>query len=307
MSYQILNCENERDNQAVPEIVHQASDGVTEPLTPRLAVNQVTTYHWSLERDIAEYRRAGYSGIGVWRRKLEMADERTAIERLRRSDLEVTSLSWAGGFSGATGFTFREAICDTREAIRTASRMRAQSLLIASGARGGHIRSHARRLLIHALDELGDEAGEMGVTLALAPLSATDSSWSFLESLDESLDIISACRSRAVSICFNCYHLWREHALLERIPRIARHVSLVQLSDWKQPRADYDRHRLGDGEIPLRAILQAFAAANYHGAFEIDIWSESLWNSDYVPLLRHSLDQFHSLRAPGYSELTLSH
>ena len=43
---------------------------------PRLSMNEMTTLRWSFEEDVQQYRAAGISAIGVWRRKLSDFGER---------------------------------------------------------------------------------------------------------------------------------------------------------------------------------------------------------------------------------------
>lgn len=263
-------------------------------------MSETTTYRWSLLDDVNAYREAGYSAIALWRPKLTEFGEERGIELLLESGLAVSSLSWAGGFTGSSGHSYREVIEDARDAIRTAAALRAACVVVVSGARAGHTRNHARRLLIDALMQLADLAAEHGVKLALQPMHRMFSlEWTFLTTIDETCDILAACQHPAVQMAFNVYHLWREPQLVERISAIAPRVATVQLSDWgRPPRSELDRCLPGDGEIPLREITSEFVRSGYRGYFEIEVWSEELWNSDYVDLLKTCRSRFDSLRAP---------
>ena len=50
-------------------------------------MNEMTTYHWSFDEDITNFRAAGIAGIGVWRRKLTDFGEERGIDMLRESGL----------------------------------------------------------------------------------------------------------------------------------------------------------------------------------------------------------------------------
>ena len=115
---------------------------------------------------------------------------------------------------------------------------------------------------------------------------------SFLSSLDETLDVIDKS-GRGARIAFDVYHLWEEPRLLERIPEVAPHVAVVQISDSQgTPRSQYDRCRPGDGRIPLTAIVHAFDEAGYAGYYELAIWSRELWKSDYADMLSECRARF---------------
>jgi sugar phosphate isomerase/epimerase len=270
------------------------NDSVKSPSLSRFAVNQMTTYRWSMRRDLEFYREEGFEAAGLWRPKFAgFDDDERAIELVRSSGLTISSLSFAGGFTGMNGSSFFDAVDDARHALQMASAVGAECLMLVSGPRRGHIRSHARRLLVDAVKALADDAAELGVTLALLPMSPDISSGcSFLSSLDETLDVIDRS-GRGARIAFDVFHLWREPRLVDRIPELAPYVAVVQLSDCRGvPRSRYDRRRPGDGCVPLTAIVHAFDEAGYGGYYELTVWSRELWKSDYAEMLRECRARF---------------
>ena len=278
------------------EIFAEPVRGKSIPMS-KLSMNETTTYRWSLLDDVIAYREAGIEAIGVWRPKLSEFGEERGVELIEESGLVVSSLSWAGGFTGSNGQSFQDAIDDARDAVRIAGELRAKSLVVVSGARSGHTAKHARRLLVDALRILADLAAEQDVMLALQPMHPLFArNWTFLASLDETLDVLSQCDHPYLRMAFDVYHLWQEPRLPERIQEIAPLVATVQLNDWREPpRSDTDRCLLGDGEIPLSQITHALVEAGYDGYFDIEIWSEEIWNSDYSELLQHCLSRFKRL------------
>ena len=264
------------------------------PALARLAVSQMTTYRWSLPDAVAAFPDFGIPAIGLWRPKLLEFGEERGIDLVEESGLAVSSLAWAGGFTGSQHQTFAEAIDDAAEAVRLAGRLRADSLVVVSGGRAGHTQNHARRLLLDALKRLGDDADEHNVTLGVQPFdSGLFADCSFLNGLDQTLDVLTTCDHPRVRMIFDVYHLWQEADLLRRVAQVAPWVALVRLSDWRDPpRSQQDRCLIGDGEIPLASIVRAFLGAGYEGRFEIDVWSEELWAGDYRGLLRQCTTRF---------------
>jgi sugar phosphate isomerase/epimerase len=260
----------------------------------RLSVNQITTIRSSLRDDLQSYRDEGFEAAGLWRPKFaQFDDEERAVELVRESGLTVSSLSFAGGFTGLNQSSFFDAVDDARQALRLAGALGAECLTLVSGPRRGHARSHARRLLVDAVKALADDAAEQGVALALEPMSPLVAArWSFLNSLDETLDVVDRS-GRGARIAFDVYHLWQEPRLVDRIPELAPHVAVVRLSDWRgTPRSEYDRCLPGNGRIPLTAIVHAFDESGYRGYYELAIWSEELWKSDYTEMLRECRARF---------------
>src|SRR4051794_18076560 len=92
-----------------------ASDGLRQrrqTRMARLAISELTTFRWSFEEDVEQYRSAGANAIGVWRQKLADVGEERGAAILSAAGLAVSSLQWAGGFTGSDGHSHQESIAD---------------------------------------------------------------------------------------------------------------------------------------------------------------------------------------------------
>jgi sugar phosphate isomerase/epimerase len=265
----------------------------------QLSINELTTYRWSFEEDVDRLAASGIFTIGVWRQKLSDFGEEKGIELLSDKGLRVSSLSWAGGFTGSDGRSFKESVSDALDAVRLAAAMRAASLIVYSGARGGHTSNHARRLLKTALAEVLPVAAECGVTLAVEPMHAgCASDCTFLTSLKEAVELAEEVASPRLKIAFDSYHVGFEPGLLASLPAIVPHIGLVQLGDAKQPPlGEQNRCRLGDGIIPVASIVETLVDCGYCGFFEVELIGEDVESSDYFELLTHSKRAFESWHA----------
>ena len=76
----------------------------------RFSISEFSTYRWSLEQEVKELSRRGIQNIGVWRAKYSDYDPDYAADLLYLNDLRVSSLSWAGGFTGSCGMSHEQAI-----------------------------------------------------------------------------------------------------------------------------------------------------------------------------------------------------
>jgi len=262
-----------------------------------LSVNETTTFRWSFEEDVANYVAAGIPAIGVWRQKLSDCGEEKAADLLQECGLQVSHLFWAGGFTGSDGRTFRASLEDAQEALRTAASLGAGSLVVYSGARAGHTHNHARRLFKDALLELAPLAAELNVALAVEPMHpACAAEFTFLTSLDDVLTLLDTVGSPQVKIALDTYHLGFDPNLARRIPQIVSRVALVQLGDARMPpKEEQNRCRLGEGVIPLEAIVDALTAAGYDGFYDVELLGEEFETADYALLLRHARDAFAKL------------
>jgi sugar phosphate isomerase/epimerase len=263
----------------------------------RVSMNELTTYRWSFEEDVRRYHAAGYDGIGVWREKLTDCGEENAIGLLAEMGLQVSTLSWAGGFTGSDGRSHVEAVEDALDAVRLAARLRADCLIVHSGARGGHTHSHVRRLFREALKQMLAAAESLDVTIALEPMHpGCAADWTFLNGLDEALDLIEAGNSSHLRLALDTYHMGHDRAILHRLEEIAQYVTVVQLGDARQtPQGEPNRCPLGKGIVPLNQFLATLLGAGFDGFFDIELVGEEIESADYNELLVHSRQAFEDL------------
>lgn len=266
-----------------------------------LAMNEMTTYRWSFEKDVEQYLAAGIGQIGVWRPKLADFGEIKGLDLLAESGLGVSSLHWTGGFTGSDARSYSESLQDGREAIRVAAELQANCLLVHSGARAGHTRNHARRLLQQALCDLLETAQDACVPLALEPMPCESASdWTFLHTLDETLELMDRIGSPWLKIVFDTYHLGDSPTALDRIPELVSRIALVQLADATGPPSDeQDRFPLGCGNLPLDGIVGRLQSAGYAGAWEVELIGPEIEASEYHALLQQTVEAFQQLTAQG--------
>jgi sugar phosphate isomerase/epimerase len=260
----------------------------------RLAVSELTTFRWTFEEDVLRYQEAGIRAIGVWRQKLTDVGDEKGSELIRQAGLTVSSLQWAGGFTGSDGPSHEESLQDARQAICTAERLRAGCLIIHSGARGVHTHNHARRLFRQALDKLLPLAEERGVALAIEPMkSECGGDFTFLNCIDETLDLVATYDSAGLGIALDTYYWGHCPMLQESLPKLARRLVLVQLGDARTPPAgEPNRCQLGEGTIPLREIVQGLTAAGYDGYYEVELIGEEIEAADYRDVIARSVRRF---------------
>lgn len=265
----------------------------------RLSMNEMTTYRWSFEEDVANIAAAGIPAIGVWREKLSDFGEEKGIELLAESGLAVSSLLWAGGFTGSDGRSFRDSIDDAVEAIHLTAEMHAPCLVVYSGARAGHTHNHARRLVREALTEVLPLASELGVTLGIEPMHPNCAAeWTFLTTLDDTLLLMDDVGHPNLKLTFDTYHLGQDETVLELIRKLAGRIAIVHLGDSREPpQREQNRARLGEGTLPLRAIIAALTAAGYQGDYDVELMGEDIDASCYQSLLEQSKQAYGKLVA----------
>jgi sugar phosphate isomerase/epimerase len=267
----------------------------------KFAISEMTTYRWSFEEDVQNYANAGIRAIGVWRQKLSDFGEEKGVELLAEKGLAVSSLFWAGGFTGSDGRSFSESIVDAQDAIRLAALLHAPCLTVYSGARGGHTNNHARRLLKSALKELVPAASEHGVELALEPVHpGCAADWTFLTDIREAISLLEELDHDRLKVSFDTYFFGHQPSILENLAEIAPRIAVVQLGDGKAaPSGDQNRCCLGEGTVPLTRIRQKLLDAGYAGYFEVKLLGEDVEAFSYTDLIERSKEAFESWESAG--------
>ena len=255
----------------------------------RLSVSELSTPKWSFEEDVVNYHRAGFNAIGISCQKLEAYGEEKAVELLDEYNLQISSLSCIGGFTGSNGLSYRQNILVALDAIQLAADIGAKNLVVLAGGRHGHTQNHAKRILRTALKVLAEAAQAVGVQLALEPIHAGCARESFLNTVPDCLDIIASIDNPNLGITFDSYHLAQDVNALPWLESIIPYVRLVQLGDAKHaPMGEQNRCLLGHGRIPLASIVALFQQGGYDGFYEIEVLGASVEHLGYEQILGQS-------------------
>jgi sugar phosphate isomerase/epimerase len=252
-----------------------------------IAISQTTTARWDLPHEVARLSKHGFGAISVWRPKVSDMGVEAAAGAISRAGIQVVSVLWAGGFTGGDGRSFDESVADAAEAIELAEALAAKTVVVHSGCRGGHTRSHAARLLAQALEQLAPLAARSGVSLALKsmhPSAAADCN--FVTRLCEAVDLVERFDDPAVRLAFDLWQ-WADAAeTLSLLPRVAPLTAVVQVADRVgPPTVGGDRLPVGHGSLPIRRVVSRLVDSGFQGAFEFDPVGETVEFLGYESVL----------------------
>lgn len=237
-----------------------------------VAVSELTSPRWDLQDEAERAAALGFDAISLWRPKVSDVGAAAAATIVSVAGLRVSSLQWAGGFTGGDGRSFAESVTDAIDAIEMAAIVGAPVLVVHSGCRGGHTRSHATRLLGQALEMLAPVAARAGVTLALKPLHpAAEVGCDFLGGLAEAIDVVARFADPAVRLAVDFWHFGDARDIEPLLPELAEHAALVQVADrCGPPSAHADRLPAGHGRLPLERLVGDLLGHGYRGVVEFD-------------------------------------
>lgn len=248
-------------------------------LLERISVNQITTYHWSFKESLNGLLSAGIPAVGLWNRKVLDLEPAEAAELVIDSGMKVSTVSLAGGFTGCNEYAFEDAIADAIQLICFGGQVNAAAIQVASGPRAGHTLNHARDLTMEALKRLGDVASLTGTRLALKTMRSPQARhWTFLNSLHATLELLDACGHPAVGLALEPALLLNEDNPEQLLAEIMPLIASVQISDW-------DSTEELTTQFPQLDLLEMIHESGYKGFYDLEVWSDQIWQSDYESLL----------------------
>lgn len=230
------------------------------------------------------YRNFGFESIGVWRQKIEDYGISDAVDLIHDSSLSVSSLHFAGGYTG-DGCSLKDSVEDTLNAIDLAARLDANCLLIHPGSLNGHLKSHISKVFQSVLDQILPYAEARDVQLVIEPvLDQAYSKFTFYQTIGETIDLLEA--NPTLGVALDLYHVGMDAIAFERLPEYADRIKLVQLADrtqssWCQQKRSGNQRKsfrlpLGEGHIQIESWLSCLKGLGYRGPFELELFGAGI-------------------------------
>lgn len=268
-----------------------------QPALDRLAIHTMTTRPWSLAEAAAQYARRDVRGMSVWVEALEGMSGEQARQIIDAAGLRVPALVRGGFFCAPNATERRRRIEDNRRLIATARTLGAEMLVLVVGATPGESLERQREWVREGIEAMLPDASAAGIQLAIEPLHpmyAADRSC--INRMAEARHICQALDHPLVGVAVDVYHVWWDPDLPQEIAEAGRHGRLFafHLCDWRVPTRDLlnDRGLMGDGCINLPAIRRMVDAAGFEGWYEVEIFSDELWQQDQGAFVDQIIDRY---------------
>ena len=259
----------------------------------RFGVSEFTTWPWTFEADVSAYGAAGVDSIEVTQFKLSRPRYAEQLAQIGRAGLGVSSVQTT------IHSVFQDSLVaeppDPRHRVAYMKRSMTEiaphvpqgtPFVVITGVAPAGDCAHALAIVEDALRELAAHADGLGMRVAFEPLNPvlfhTDTA---LWSLGDGLDLVDRVAHPALGLCVDLWNIWQSPDLHDVLRRAGERIFLVQVSDWRTPRANADRRSIGDGCIPIASIVATLRACGYRGPYVLEIFStqslpDSLWNGD---------------------------
>ena len=254
----------------------------------KASISQITTVTASFDDDVAAYRAAGATGLGIW--ELKLTDDDLATRSL--ADAGLTATHCVPVVPSVLPLPLmpdaptepEERVDALRASLRRLAAFEPACVLCLTGPAGERDPAEARRVVVEGLRALADDAAAAGVRLAVEPIQPEFRDlWSLVSGLDETVALLHEVARAELGIMFDTWHLWNTAGLTDGIARERDRIAGVHVADWRDPtRNTNDRVMPGDGIAGLPRILDALDRAGYDGWYDVEIFSDadldgSLW------------------------------
>jgi sugar phosphate isomerase/epimerase len=281
---------------------------------PPFGICEFTTLQASFEEDLAAYREAGATGIGICELKLEEGRDAEHFAACRASGLTATSCVPAvpsvlplPRLPGPE--TPEERVEAIRASVARLAPFEPTALVCLTGPAGGLGEEEARRVVVEGLREIAEEASRYDLVVGLEPMSPNyRDDWTTIATLAEAAGLCDDVGAENVGLLFDTWHLWDSPALFDEIEAHGERIVGVHVNDWREETRGWcDRALPGEGIADLPAILRALHEAGWRGAYELEVFSDdgtfgdaypdSLWAEDPADVARRGHEAFRQLWA----------
>jgi sugar phosphate isomerase/epimerase len=252
-------------------------------------VSAISTFHWSLEQDLAFYARHGITDVGISLAKLERHGLDAGAAQVRDSGLRVSNLIGLGPFHLDDPGRWPEHQARLRRALDAARTIGAECVVLTTGPAGALPWEDAAEAFARALGPVAADASAHGIPLALEHTNSLRVDVGFVHTLRDAIDL---ARRLDLGVCMEINACWAERGLAATIAEGVDRLRLVQVSDFAVGTLSTP-HRLvpGDGDIPLARILGHLRDAGYAGVYDLELIGPAIEAEGYESAVLRSLDR----------------
>ncbi|GGN62245.1 hypothetical protein GCM10011349_45750 [Novosphingobium indicum] len=234
-------------------------------INPRLSVDSMSSYSWEFEREFALWKDLGVRHAGLLMNKIETDTDRR-LAALDEAGIRISTIITAG---------FQLADCSTWDATREtqmamidlAAAHQGHSIYFTTGRTVNYDWDQDAALFAEAVAPTVEHAKRKGVIAALEPTLRTSSS--FCTTLADAVEI---AERTGLGIVSDFGNNWMERGLAQTLKRAMPYIALVQIGDYANSGAGSRAH-IGQGNLPLRRMMQDVLDAGYEGVFDLEVVS----------------------------------
>jgi sugar phosphate isomerase/epimerase len=259
---------------------------------PRLSVHDMCTFPLPFGEELVVWDELHAHQVGVSGRKLDTYGRDEAIAALRDRSIVTTTVT-TGSFDLASHENWEETRQDMSDAVELAAEL-GGSVYFTPGRRNGRSFDEMTKTLAEAVAPCVEFARSKGVRLAIELSQRTDVS--YVHTLRDGLDVADQIGVDVIADLGNC---WMERDYEKTVRRAGERIACVQFADavfggFGSPPPG-GRAVPGDGDLPIRAFIEAAVEGGYTGPFELEQVGPLIEAEGHVPALRRGVERANAL------------
>jgi sugar phosphate isomerase/epimerase len=240
---------------------------------PRVCVSGISTWNQSLAEDLSLYEELGVHTIGAAVRKIRAEAD---VELLLSSGLEFANVIGVGH-------------AGLGDAIELAQRLHAPAIVFTTGP-AGHLEweDAANAFTAEVSPHL-----PAPVKLCLEHTNSLRHDVSFVHTLHDAVEL---ARRLDIHVCMEINACWAERELARTIADGIDRIGIVQVSDFSIGTLSTPNRLVpGDGDIPLRRIIEQVLDAGYEGVFDLELVGPKIEEEGYRSAIARSCSHLSEL------------
>ncbi len=241
---------------------------------PRIAVHEFSTGDLSFGDELDLVSRLGVTGLGLLPAKVTTVGWNEATEALTARSLRATSMFGGTFFDLTAPETWATSQAELASVLEHSARMDAGCAYVVPGRAGGLPWEQLFENFQDAIAPSVARARELGVRFAFEPCAQIRTDISFVNALADAIDVADLT---GLGIVVDLAACWMQRGLEQLLADAGERITLVQVSDFAiGSLVTPDRRVPGDGDLPLRTLLEQVLAAGYEGPFELEVFGPAI-------------------------------
>ncbi|HEV8590973.1 MAG TPA: sugar phosphate isomerase/epimerase [Pyrinomonadaceae bacterium] len=254
----------------------------------KIALNGATTMRADLETDIKAAAAAGYDYLEIWSAKLYKYLETNTVEQLKELftayAIDPYSINSIEHITFRTPDDYEGVKAECRKLSEIAKALGCPYIVVVPGRlpEGGATKDEIVEESVRVLTELGEMAGEYGVSLAFEFLGQTDCS---VQTLDLCNEIVEKVNRHNIGNVIDSFHFYAGNSSFGAIDVLKpEKLFIFHINDAedlpKEKLTDAQRLYPGLGILPLREMKEHFDKIGYDRMVSIEIFRPEYWQLD---------------------------
>ncbi|MGE0758122.1 MAG: sugar phosphate isomerase/epimerase family protein [Pirellulaceae bacterium] len=247
----------------------------------RPALAQISTLNSPFDGDVREYAASQCSALEVWLTKLEDYLQTHSLDDTRqlldREQMVLAAAAQQGGVLASQGEGRREAWQLMERRLQLLQQLGCPTLIVSCDVPAPLGATDADRVRV-SLSQAADVAARYGVRLALEFQARS----SLGNNLQTAAALVREAGHPHLGLCFDAFHYYVGPSKPDDLGLLTRdnlfHVQLCDVADVPRELAA-DGHRIlpGDGDIPLKPVIDRLCEIGYEGYVSVELMNPRIW------------------------------